>query len=123
MRTLWPLLCAALPLATPLSGCSNAYETFGPPPRVAEIKSCPAEKTPKKKDASAKTLASCTTTEKKDKPEPTGACITYQFMGGADCEALTKRKCYDNHMNVVDWRSGVACWKAALARAATAPAR
>jgi hypothetical protein len=125
MRTLWPPLLAAIALAASLSGCADAYETFGPPAAAAKTSATPAEKPTKtthvaSRKGSPKTAAAG---GGEDAAAATGACITFQFMGGADCEQATKRNCYDKRMNVADWRKGVACQQAAVSAAAPREAR
>lgn len=115
----------ALPLS--LSACAGAYEEareFAAVSGVVVEKSAPdggAKKPEKKKDAKKKGGKKKGAEKKeaaaKDKNEPpaVGACVTYQFMGGADCEeAITKRNCYDKRTNVVDWRNGLSCAAAFL---------
>ncbi|MBY6241404.1 hypothetical protein [Methylosinus sp. Sm6] len=125
MRTLRPPPMAVIALAAALSGCADAYETFGPPAAAVGKNSPQAEKRHSKKagKASRAKMAEGEKAAKQDEPPPTGACITFQFLGGADCVEATKRDCYDKRMNVADWREDVACSQAALSGRAAASGR
>ena len=119
-------------LSLSLSACAGAYEEareFAAVSGVVVEKSAPdggAKKSEKKKEAKQKggkrkggkkKGAEKKEAAAKDKNEPpaVGACVTYQFMGGADCEeAITKRNCYDKRTNVVDWRKETSCAAAFL---------
>ncbi|MBG0808808.1 hypothetical protein IY145_05420 [Methylosinus sp. H3A] len=118
-----PLFAAILfALSLSLSACAGAYEEareFAAISGVVVEKSAPgggAKKAAKKKGAKKKGAEKKAAAAKdKNEPPAVGACVTYQFMGGADCEeAITKRNCYDKRLNVVDWRNGLSCAAAFL---------
>lgn len=123
-------------LALTLSACAGPYEeareagfqTDGA--EVARAGAKPAARKAAKKTAAKTTAAGkgdATKRAKKPgekkpaetaegkKPDAVGACVSYQFMGGGDCdEAVTRRRCYDKRLNVVDWREGLTCAAAFL---------
>ncbi|WP_159728503.1 hypothetical protein [Methylosinus sp. Ce-a6] len=127
-----PLFAAVLlALCLSLSACAGAYEEardYAALSGVAVEKSAPdgdakkargkkggEKKGGQKKSAEKKKPAQKKAEDDENEPPPVGACVTYQFMGGADCEeAITKRDCYDKRMNVVDWRNGLSCAAAFL---------
>lgn len=128
-----PLFAVSLvALFLPLAACAGAYEEareYAALSGVVVEKSADsgAEKPDKKKggekkagkknEGKKKGAEKKETAAKDDKNEPpaVGACVTYQFMGGADCEeAITKRNCYDKRTNVVDWRKETSCAAAFL---------
>ena len=117
-----PLFAAALlALCLSLSACAGAYEEareYAALSGVAVEKSAPvgdAKKAREKKGGEKKKPVQKEAEDDKNEPPAVGACVTYQFMGGADCEeAITKRNCYDKRMNVVDWRNGLSCAAAFL---------
>lgn len=136
-----PLLFVFL-LALTLSACAGPYEEAREAGfQTAGAKAAPADAKPgakmaaKKTAGKRKTAAKTTAAGKSDatkrakkpgekkpaetaegkKPDAVGACVSYQFMGGGDCdEAVTKRRCYDKRLNVVDWREGLTCAAAFL---------
>jgi hypothetical protein len=118
-----PLFAAIVALSLSLSACAGAYEEARAVAAVSGVvveKSANeggAKKPAKKKGAKKKGAEKKAAAAKDDasKPPAIGACVTYQFMGGADCEeAITKRNCYDKRTNVVDWRNGLSCAAAFL---------
>lgn len=119
------LVIAAFGASLSLAGCAGAYEEardYAAASGVVVEKSVdvPAKKAKAKKagkkTAGKKKPAEKPAAEKDAKAPPAvGACVTYQFMGGADCEeAITKRDCYDKRSNVVDWRKEMSCAAAFL---------
>jgi len=117
-----PLFAAALlALCLSLSACAGAYEEareYAALSGVAVEKSArggDAKKAREKKGGEKKKPVQKEAEDDKNEPPAVGACVTYQFMGGAECEeAITKRNCYDKRMNVVDWRNGLSCAAAFL---------